>query len=150
MNSLDKHFVEKVENPDFDFTGWRVCGKLDNPFAAETVYRTKSEYWLSEFMIAITGGLILVDPDCPEVYLVDTDKTLINMMRDIAKDDNFEIFKRSLVWDPVLEGDLTVKDPSQAITWMYSPTTNTITTANYGYVTTSLSTTSLLGSTGPI
>jgi len=133
MNKLEKHFIEKVNNPNIDFTGWVVCGKTKYS-VMEEVYKTKSDYWLSEFMIAISGNFILVSPDCPEVYLVDTDKTILNMMDEITKDNVLKV-----LFDE--NGNLT--DLCHNFNTIIPP-------INYSYATNTISTTGIFGSTGSI
>ena len=88
-NILDKYFLEETSVPE-NFIGWRVLGEIKNYylglFRHVEIFKTNPENWVVEFRVAIKSGLILVDPDCPEIYFIDSDKTIFNIASEICEE----------------------------------------------------------------
>ena len=91
--ALEKYFLERVNNEeDEDLTGFKVLGIVEKPGLMylnlkSVILKTKDEAWISEFTICLTPiqtgkVMILVSPDCPEYYFVESEE-IIEMGREI-------------------------------------------------------------------
>ena len=83
----EKYFIEEVSQVTNDLTGWKVLGMTEGAARVSFEIKTTLDGWLEEFRIKYIcfgssprSGLILVNQDCSELYILYPDdiKELIN------------------------------------------------------------------------
>lgn len=96
-DKLKEYFLQEIseeERESIDYSSWRVLSFLrDDPGRSFHIYKsvllkTDSKAWPEEFMILATpmdnSALILVSPECPEVYFVMKDE-ILDKIKDILE-----------------------------------------------------------------
>ena len=112
---LEKYFIEEVSQPTKDLVGWRVIGVTEKrPMYSSYEFKTSLEGWLFEFNIKFmfdcqSGGIILVDTRCPEIYNIDP-KDIIDIMEDLVNQeilDNMNLSKET--WETLTDENFYTK-----------------------------------------
>lgn len=96
-DKLKEYFLQEIseeERESIDYSSWRVLSFLrDDPDRSFHIYKsvllkTDSKAWPEEFMILATpmdnNVLILVSPECPEVYFIMKDE-ILDKIKDILE-----------------------------------------------------------------